>query len=319
MLLSQTKKINVCLHTLIVLFISLSFLPSETGFAQESDLKRKLYINYIFMNEIDIGGYEITGLSSRELRIPVSYTHYFGKVGSFSDRNRLWALKFMLDFNYGEYRFRGNSAEDMGARADVDAISLIPGIELRIPARDFWSVRPFIKGGFGWGNVTDESDGLDATSPTSYAYEGGLNNRLFWHLSTFRFEYGNTIGSGGFGSYEDDQDDVYAKLKNGIDIRAPLGVRIKSDEVNISVYFTHTRYFPDTEIPIISEEFEVEDQMEVGGSLGLGQRIRTSGDASLGKKIARLPLKLLNKRLVVGYRFGDGVKGVSIRFSIPLQ
>jgi hypothetical protein len=59
--------------------------------------------------------------------------------------------------------------------------------------------------------------------------------------------------------------------------------------------------------------------MEIGASIGLVPRIRTDPEASFGTKIIRLPLKLLNKRLVVGYRFGDNVKGVIIRFTVPLM
>jgi len=32
----------------------------------------------------------------------------------------------------------------------------------------------------------------------------------------------------------------------------------------------------------------------------------------------KLPLKIFKKRLAVGYRFGDRVKGIIFRFSVPL-
>jgi len=173
------------------------------------------------MNDIDFGGYDVTGLSSRDLKIPLSYTHFLGKKNPNFDEDTAWGLKFKVDINFGKYKFKGNTDEDIRARADVDAISLMPGIELIIPVRRYWSLRPFVKGGFGWGNVTEQSPDIDVSSPNSYAYETGIKNMFFWDWRAFKFRFANTLSTGGNGTFDGAQEDFFAKFKNGIDVRHP--------------------------------------------------------------------------------------------------
>jgi len=310
---------NFFLHSIVVAFsLFIVFFSIDDGFAQDNEQKQKLFINYEFMNDIDFGGYNVSGLSSRAFKIPLSYTYDFGKNKPYFKENKALGIKFMVDFNFGKYKFRGTIDEGMRARAEVDAISIIPGIQLRIPVRPYWLLRPFIKGGFGWGNVTRESPGIDASSPLTYAYELGIKNNFFWDWKSFKFSYGNTLSTGGNGTFDGDQTDFFAKFKNGIESRHPLGFKIKSQIPDFGGYFTYTRYIPDTDIPIINDDFTINDQFEIGGSIGLATRVKVKYDSKLSSKILNWPLKLLKKRLVVGYRFGDGVKGVIFRLTVPL-
>ena len=305
------------LSLLSVIFLLLLFFSTHFGHTQDGDRKVNVFINYEFMNDIDFGGYNVSGLSSRDLKIPISYTYYPSRKKPGFEKATAFGIKFRLDFNFGKYRFRGN-VDDERARAEVDAYSLIPGIQLRIPIRRYWSLRPFVKGGFGWGNVTNESPGIDANSPNSYAYDAGVKNLFFWGLKQFKFRYATTLSTGASGTFNGDKEDYFVKFKNGIDIRHPLGFKIKSQIPDFGGYFTYTRYIPDTDIPVINGNFTINDQFEIGGSIGLATRVKVKHEDKVARKIINLPLKLLKKRFVVGYRFGDGVRGVIFRLTVPL-
>jgi hypothetical protein len=281
--------------------------PANNGFAKE-----KLFINYEYVNDIDIGGYNTSGLSSRNFKIPISYTYKFRK-------DRKWGIKFKTDFNFGKYKFRGTDIENDKVLADVDAISIVPGISLIIPIKEYWSVRPFVQFGLGWGHVTDQTPGLDADSPLSYTYSAGVKNILSWQKKKFKFRFGNTISAGGSGAFDDDFKDTFAKINFGIDVRHPLGFQIKSLTPDAGIYLSYTRYLPDTEFPLlIPNDLEVNDQYEIGVSIGLENILKIEHEDKLARKIINLPLKLLKKRIVISYRFGDGIKGIIFRFKVPI-
>ncbi len=274
--------------------------------------KEKIFINYEYINDIDIGGYNTTGLSSRDLKIPISYTYKFRK-------DRSWGLKFKTDLNFGRYKFKGTDNENEKAKADVDAISIVPGVSLKIPIKEYWFVQPFIQFGLGWGYVTEHSPGFDAESPLTYTYSAGVKNILLWQKKRFKFRFGSALSAAANGTFDGDFKDIFAKIKFGLDVRHPLGFQIKSLTPNAGIYLSYTRYLPDTEFPLLRpNDLDVNDQYEIGVSVGLENILKIDNESKLSRKIINLPLKLLKKRIVISYRFGDGINGIIFRFKVPI-
>jgi len=290
------RKSNRATFSRSILFVFCFFLAvsyADTGFTRDHTEEVKIFINYDYASDIDIGGFDTTGLSSLDFRIPISYTYRLGK-----DKN--WGLKFKTDFNFGRYKFDGITGEGTSGKVKVAAISIVPGLEAIIPVRDYWSIIPFFQSGLGWGIVTDESPGIDAKSPLTYTFRNGIKNIFSWKLEKFRFRVGNTIGSGGNGTFDGDFVDVYAWIRNVIDVRHPLGFKIKTQVPDFGVYFTHTRYLPNTEFPHIEpRSIEIDDQFEIGAGIGLATSVRIEHEDKLTRKIINFPLKIFKKRIVV--------------------
>ena len=303
----QNKAENFILVCLILSSFIFPLTIADFGIAKE-----KIFINYEYINDIDIGGYNTSGLSARDFKIPISYTYKFRK-------DRSWGIRFKTDFNFGRYKFKGTDIESDKVRADVNAISIVPGISLIIPIKENWSVRPFVQFGFGWGDVTDQTPGLDAESPLTYTHSAGVKNIFSWQKKKFKFRFGNTISAGGNGTFDGDFKDIFAKINFGLDVRHPLGFQIKSLTPDAGIYLSYTRYLPDTEFPLLRpNDLEVNDQYEIGVSIGLENILKIEHEDKLARKIINLPLKLLKKRIVISYRFGDGIKGIIFRFKVPI-
>ncbi len=310
---NRTNTLRIPLNlSLLSVYFSAAVVIIALTHTQTAASKEQIFINYDYMNNIDIGGYQTTGLSSRDLKIPISYTYRFR-----GDKN--WRLRFKTDLNFGRYKFKGLSDEDTQERANVNAFSIVPGIQLIIPLRDYWSIVPFVQYGLGWGAVTNRSPGFDPESPLTYTFNSGVKNIFSWDLNKFQFKFGNEISSGGNGTFDGKFTDVFAKIKFGLAVNHPLGFSIGSLDPDIGTYGTYTRYLPNTEFPLLlPNDLEVDDQYEIGIGVGFGNRIRLEHESKLVNKVINLPLKLLKKRLVVAYRFGDNIKGIIIRFNVPL-
>ncbi len=304
------KQSKLTIFSLLTIF-SFSLLLAISS-ADYATAKEELFINYDYLTDIDIGGYNTSGLSSVDFKIPISYTYKFRK-------DKSWGIRFKTDFNFGRYKFKGRDGEDERARADVNAFSIVPGINLIIPIKEYWSIRPFVQFGFGWGNVTNQTPGLDADSPLTYTYSVGVKNIFSWQKKRFKFRFGNEISTGGNATFDGEFKDFFAKIKFGIDARHPLGFQIKSLTPDAGIYLSYTRYLPETEIPVLNpNDLEIEDQYEIGISFGVENTLRIENESKLTRKIINLPLKLLKKRFVVAYRFGDDIKAIVIRFKVPI-
>jgi hypothetical protein len=285
----------------ILLFLLITIIPVTPSYSQEASTRDiKIPINYAYSNQMELGGYNIAGLNGRFLKLPVGYTFWVGEDGRIG-------LKVKTTFFYGKYRFTIND-ESGRSTADVDTLSIVPGLELIIPVKESenweWFLKPFAELGFGWNFNIDEPTGIDLSVPVNYIYNLGIKSLFYYYWKDFRFGIGNQLSYAGNGTYDFDFHSSFALLKNGIDIKHPLGFSIKGFSPDASIFFIHYFYLPEVEIARIDrEELEVDHQFQIAFTIGSAK-----------------PFKLLffnNPRIGFGYLFGDDVKALTVNFGFP--
>ena len=285
----------------ILLSLFITIIPIAFTFSQEVDTRDiEVPINYAYSNQFDLGGYNIAGLNGRFLKIPVGYTFWVGeddKIG----------LKVKTTFFYGKYRFTINE-ESGRITADIDTLSVIPGLELIIPVKEGnnwrWLLKPFTEIGFGWKFNIDEPTGIDISVPVNFIYNVGIKSLFYYYWKDFTFGIGNQLSYAGNGTFDFDFHSSFALLRNGIDIKHPLGFSIKGFSPDASVFFIHYFFLPEVDLARIErEELEVDHQFQIAFTVGSAK-----------------PFKLLffnNPRIGIGYLFGDGVKALTVNFGFP--
>jgi hypothetical protein len=96
----------------------------------------------------------------------------------------------------------------------------------------------------------------------------------------------------------------YGTFQNGLEVRHPIGFRVKGLMPDVGVSFVQYYFFPSAKFSLPRESpLEVSNQFEFGLSVG-----------------STKPTALWvfeNPRIGVSYRFGDGLTGVRVNFGFP--
>jgi len=285
----------------IFIFLIITLLSATNSFSQNVGTRDiELPINYAYSNQFDIGGYNIAGLNGRFIKLPVGYTFWVGEDDKLG-------LRVKTTFFYGKYQFTINE-ESGRTTADIDTLSAVPGLELIIPLKESenwkWFLKPFAELGFGWKFNIDEPTGIDISVPVNYIYNLGVKSLFYYYWKDFTFGIGNQLSYAGNGTFDFDFHQSFGLLKNGIDIRHPLGFSIKGFSPDASVFFIHYFYLPDADIARIDrKELEIDHQFQIAFTVGSAKSFKL--------------LFFNNPRVGLGYLFGDGVKALTINFGFP--
>jgi len=233
-----------------------------------------------------------SGADAGNLDTAVDTLRFFNIPARFSLRplegNR-WGARLRAELAFGVHDFDSFLGDlDFGR---VKALVLLPGVELPVRVNEWLVARPYLD--LGAGMVTDG---------TGWAFltRGGLalETEHHWHRLLFqtepKLEY--SLSRGRRPSLEDGLGQVGLKLG----VRHPLGFALRGQRVDAGAYFDFSYFYDDVELRSPGgSSTRIDTQYEVGVSVG-------------SVEIARI-WKLSVPRIGVGYRFGDGVRGISIR------
>lgn len=255
-------------------------------------------VNFIYAFELGFGSYDIGGLDVQVYGLPIAYT-FKDLMG-----NGRLKLKINSPLYYGRFRFRRRFEDGTKLKVDQDVMAYLPGLELEYEAVDNWYIKPFANIGLAW-EIYDKARprGLEVDDSAVYLYTIGITSlyEIFWER--FTFSVGNKIAWAGNATFDNENKQSYGVLENGLDVKHPLGFRIKGYEPDMSVFFNWYHFFPATKFDrFLREPLKVENQYEIAGTLG-----------------SATPLKLWvisNPRIGVGYRFGD-LDAFTVNFGFP--
>jgi hypothetical protein len=221
--------------------------------------------------------------SSQVLTVPVSIW-----LRRFTDGRKL-GLRLRVTGVIGYQEF--DRLEDF----DVESIRLggvFPGIEFLVPLSDRSMLRPFVDIGIGL-----TSSDIDELLLTTF----GLRTEFVFPWKRWELGLEPRAQVGLTWANTDLVDDEYAMITAHMDARYPLRFTIGGQHPDVGAYFT-PGYFPNrlTLTDVAGGRETVRWQYEVGVTLGFREQ---------APKIwfIRVP------RFGVGYRFGDGLTGLSIR------
>jgi len=234
----------------------------------------------------DVGTIEDAEARSLQIyRIPISFN-----VRQLEDKP--WGLRVYVPVSLGAYELEATTdVQDFFAR--LNSIAVVPGVEFLLPAGDRWVIKPFAEVGVG-----DDS----ATDSVSLLYSLGLRARGEFQPRPFdvmvgsALKYRNNTTSQAIKNW-------YSTVEFGVDAQLPLGFSLASKAARGGAYVI-LRHFSDLEFELITDgPISVDWNYEVGLSF--------STDPALKLWVVKMPW------VGLGYRWGDGVRGVRLNFSFP--
>lgn len=259
-----------------------AILPRALGADGERDL-----INYAYLSSFGIGGYDVEEREVRAFQIPFSYQLR-------PMQGDEWGIKILFPATVATVE--GDSIDVDGIELPLDSYvtAVDPGVELQIPVRPKWTVKPFGKIGIGR-DVSEERGALVGSL--------GLKSRYLIPWEKFQFAFGAGVFYDGYKPKDEDRKD-YASVGVGWDTIYPLWFTLRGRRTNIGGYFAYYFYFDDLEFERLGRNpIEIDDQFEIGVTFGTYEPIRI-GWWEFG-------------RVGIAFRFGDGLTAIRFISGFP--
>jgi hypothetical protein len=288
--------------------LGLVWLGALTGLAQDAAAQADsrtidVQVNLPYAVQFGFGSYDVGGLSVNVFRVPVPHTFALGP------EEDAWRLVLTGYLGYGYFSFE---TRVFGPKiiASEDFAFLLPQAELQIPLRPGWTVKPYVAAGLGWtfnGSVAIEGQPggqLHVDEGLISLYAAGISNLFEVTVRDFLLSFGTKLSGAGAVPIGQSGSQGYGTLQNGLEVRHPIGFRVKDLVPDVGVSFVHSYFFPSAKFSLPGRRpLEVSNQFEFGVSFGAAQ------PATLW--ILKIP------RIGVSYGFGDGLTGVRANFGFP--
>jgi hypothetical protein len=254
-------------------------------------------VNLPYALQFGFGSYDVGGLSANVFRVPVPHTF---ALGSEEQSSRLLLTGYL---GYGHASFESRV---FGPKitASQDFVFALPQAELQIPLQPGWTIKPYVAAGLGrtFGGSVHPAGRLDEGFVSLYA--AGISNLVEVPVQDFLLSFGTKLAGAGDTMIGQAGSEGYGTLQNGLEVRHPIGWRVKGLVPDVGVSFIHYYFFPSAKFSLPGQgPLEVSNQFEFGVSVG-----------------STKPTTLWifeNPQIGVSYRFGDGLTGVRGTFGFP--
>lgn len=205
--------------------------------------------------------------------------------------------KFRLAASIGAHEFSSFEFIDELSLDGINAVSLVPGVEIEIPRSERWTLKSLIYLGLG----TETGGGVDAK-----IFRFGFRSRLAFQFDQTQMVLVNGIGRFGY-SADDGTSDALNLFFTGLDFSRPLkNKKIGGDPMQIHWHVMHTNYLDTFGLDLGGATIR---PGSIGSEWELG--------AGFGKQAGQISLwRFKLERIGLAYRFAaDGeFAGVGITF-----
>ena len=279
----MSSALRISFITTFLYLIGLAAIsPHALGADGEEDL-----INYAYVSDFGLGGFDVEERQVRAFQIPFSYQ----LRPMLEDK---WGIKLLFPVTLATAEADSIDVDGIELPFDSKVTAVNPGVELQIPLRPKWALKPFGKIGIG----RDVSEGRGALIGSL-----GLKSRYLIPWKKFQFAFGAGVFYNAYKPKDEDRED-YASIGVGWDTIYPLWFKLGGRKTNIGGYFAYYYYFDDLEFQRLQRNsIKIDDQFEIGITFGTYEPIR----------IVWWNLK----RVGIAYRFGDGLKAIRLISSFP--
>lgn len=276
------KSCRVIFSILFLIFFEMLVGSRAFGADEEQDV-----VNYSYISELGLGEADTDNRTVKAVQIPFSY-----QLRPMKEEQ--WGIKLLFPVTFGVLGLDVVDIIGNVISLDASVLSIVPGVELQIPVRKDWVLKPFGKAGGG----RDVSGGENA-----FIYAAGLKSSYFIPWKDFTFTLGNEVSFDGYVPDGGERED-YASVAIGWDTRYPLWFTLKGAETNIGGWLSYYYYFdelvferPQTAPLAIGQEFEI--------ALAFGT-------------YEKIPIWFMKfDRIGLAYRFSDELKALRLVFEFP--
>jgi hypothetical protein len=258
---------------------------AQVAVQQRAERTDELF-NWYYASIFGTGYYRIGEEQVAVLRVPLRYELRPSSAEHWGIRLTLpvslaFAQFDLRDFNLGQVKTQGLTA--------------LPGVELEIPLRQDWTLRPFANLGGGWEFHTGTSSTVFSLGATT------LHTRPIGAAS--RLALGGRLAYAGYAAGSEASQ--LLQLSLGTEIAVPAGFAIAERAALVAFQLTGTVYFKELEFLLPSTgNMQVSRELELGVALGVQRPFEVLG--------------VTFDRIGIAYRAGDNdLRGVRIVASFP--
>lgn len=287
---------------LLCLILCCSFLDFATeSTLRASDLVIEAQVNVPYVVLFGFGTYDVGGLSVDSYRLPISRSF---ALAAGNDPLRL-KLTGYIGYSHADFE-----TFLLGPKltASQDYIFVLPQAELQIPLLQNWVIKPYLAAGAGCAfNGSSRLAGLpeqQVRDGYDFIYSAGVSSLYELDLEGFTLSFGTRMGWAEDVQLGEGQDQGYATIQAGAEVRHPLGITILGHRLDLAGSFIYYYFFPAAQFTIPGRHaLELSNQYEFGTTIGFAE-----------------PTELWvldNPRIGMSYRFGDGLTGFRVNLGFP--
>ena len=262
-------------------------LPAGAQTAAPLSAGEKSVANFAFATQLGSGIYTIDGRTIQIYRLPIAYTVR-------PETENRWGLKLTFPVTIGFYDFEPMDVLDTGVPENLDTVSLVPGLEFRVPIKKVL-LKPFFEAGVA-------REGSQDTVVAIYSF--GLRAFTGFTAGKFDIDLGNALLWSAVDPTEDGgEKDSFRSLQTSVRARHGMGIGFKGRELEWGLYASGELYVDVPDFPLASADSDRNAQYEVGATIDVRDKL----------KIWKFKLPGLG----LGYRFGPGTDAIRFVIGTP--
>jgi len=246
--------------------------------------------NYSYAAYLGTGIYTTSaGDSLGVLNIPIAFP-------ILKPEQRSWGLDFKVPVSIGFFNYDFEAELPSGNLPNsFDTVTVLPGVEFRVPMNDFWSLHPFVDLGAGRNFNTGTKNAI---------YGIGLKSYFTFSLAGHPFLVGNRLYNAGYRNLDTDQYDSFTGLESGLHVPLTGTGIIFNRQTDLAVHYQNFIY---SENLLISNDKGQLDSYNIQNEIGF-----TWGATQIKKNTL-----YQQPRIGLGVRVSDGVTIYRLIFGMP--
>jgi len=261
-MITNSRKFCIALTFLryLSVFLAAYLSLSSIAFAQEEQDGEANYAYSIF---IGTGKYRVNDRTIYVIRAPLAFTlkeanHETGQFG----------YKLLLPMAVGVTDFENINDLPEFSIDSLQTVSVTPGVQMQIPVKSNWQIRPFGQAGLGWDMKS---------SSNSFIWGLGARTRAWFGENQKWLLGGEFLWAGNNPKPEDEVNTNFSRISMGAEYKwqtnwSPFGYRVSWHGRLVQYFFTHRVAFqPPT------ETVKIQNSTEVGVSFGIDPPINIFG------------------------------------------
>lgn len=250
--------------------------------------------NYVYSAVLGTGFYKTSTERIFVLRVPMSW-----EVAHVDERN---SLDLLTPVSFGVRDLRDDEG-DFELPDRLLTLSFLPGLAWQYRAKNRWQITPSLQAGAARDFQADT---------TAWMYTGALRSYAWWDIGKHRLGLGNRVLGAGQHIDSSDSQQGFIMLENGLDWNYQLPWQLAERPLSSSVFVLWQHYIDDLDIPGVSGETVVlENLYYLGFTFGFREKLTLLGF---------IPFKRAGFSFVRGNTAGgDQLKAFTLNLGFPLS
>jgi hypothetical protein len=271
-----------------LLAILLALGGPSPAFCDEVQLQQneKATANFAFATQLGSGIYTVNGRTIQVYRIPLAYD-------ARPEVAARWGLRVTYPMTVGLYDFHAADVLENGLPDHMDTVSIVPGVEFRIPLLPRWLLKPYAEAGIG----------QERTGGANVRIGGaGVRSLADFHPGDFDLSLGNSLVYARVAPTADTPSNDLLLFETSLEARHELGW-FRGRRTEIAPYATVDFQRESAGYPAASDvPPAILRQYEVGISYGPREEVR----------LWRIPIPHIG----IGWRFGQDLSAFHLVIGI---